>query len=235
MFDLTGARVLIIGGSSGIGYAAADALIKAGGTVTIASQNADRLAKAAAALGCEHRQLDVTNDAAVEAFFAATGSWQHVLVSIAPGRAGPVRTTSPCEAESAMNAKFWSAVRVARYAQIDPAGSLTFIGGQVGKRPNPGMVLLGAINAALEGLARGLALELSPVRVNVVAPGLIDTPLHSGMPDEVRTEMFRNVAERLPVKRIGAAEDVAQGILYIICNGFSSATALRVDGGSMVV
>jgi NAD(P)-dependent dehydrogenase (short-subunit alcohol dehydrogenase family) len=232
--QLKGQTVLVVGGRSGIGRATAAAFRDAGGSITIASRDAERLAAAACELKVDGRVLDATNDADVEAFFAHGGAWDHVVVSVAPAKSGSIRAMALADAYAAMDAKFWSAYRVARAARIAPEGSLTLVSGQVGKRPNPNAVLQGAINAGLEGLARGLALELAPVRVNAVSPGLIDTPLHAKMPGEVRDSLFKATAGRLPVGRIGTAEDVAHSVVYVATNGFSTGAVVRVDGGSTI-
>jgi NAD(P)-dependent dehydrogenase (short-subunit alcohol dehydrogenase family) len=235
MFKLQGDRVLVLGGTSGIGLTTAQALRDLGAAVTIASRSQERVTAATRELnGVQGAVLDVTSDEAVEKFFAAGEPWQHIIVSIAPGKSGTVRGTSLPDAYASMSAKFWSAYRVARFAKFSGNGSLTFVSGQVGKRPNPNAVLLGAINAGLEGLARGLALELAPIRVNAVAPGLIDTPLHNMMPAEMRQGLFKATAERLPARRMGTATDVAQAIVYVTCNGFTTGSTVRVDGGSTI-
>jgi NAD(P)-dependent dehydrogenase (short-subunit alcohol dehydrogenase family) len=234
MSTLQGNRVLVLGGTSGIGLAAARELRDLGAAVTIASRSRERVDAAARDLGVQGSVLDVTSDEAVEKFFAGNEPWQHIIVSIAPGKGGSVRNMSLPDAYAAMNAKFWSAYRVARFAKFADSGSLTFVSGQVGKRPNPNAILLGAINAGLEGLARGLALELSPIRVNAISPGIIDTPLHAQMPQEARQALFKSLAERLPARRIGTADDVAQAIAFVTCNGFTTGATVRVDGGSTV-
>jgi NAD(P)-dependent dehydrogenase (short-subunit alcohol dehydrogenase family) len=95
-------------------------------------------------------------------------------------------------------------------------------------------VLQGSINAALEALARGLALERAPIRVNTVSPGLIDTPLWAGMPVADREGMFARTAERLPARRVGRPEDIAQAILFLATNPFATGTTLTVDGGGTI-
>ena len=133
-----------------------------------------------------------------------------------------------------MDSKFWGAYRIARAARIRDGGSLTLVSGVLGRRPSAASVLQGAINAALEGLARGLALELAPVRVNVVSPGLIDTPLHDRLPADKRQAMFEQVAARLPAKRIGDARDVANAILYLASTPFATGSTVVVDGGGAI-
>jgi NAD(P)-dependent dehydrogenase (short-subunit alcohol dehydrogenase family) len=133
-----------------------------------------------------------------------------------------------------MNSKFWGAYRVARAARIRGGGSLTLLSGALGRKPSASAVLQGAINAAIEGLARGLALELSPVRVNVVSPGLIDTPIHDRLPADQRRAMFEGAAARLPARRVGEARDVANAVLYLAVTQFATGSTVFVDGGALI-
>jgi len=133
-----------------------------------------------------------------------------------------------------MNNKFFGAYRVARAARIHDGGLLTLVSGFLSQRPSATSVLQGAINAALQALARGLALERAPVRVNAVSPSMIDTPLHAGMKKEDREAMFERIAARLPVGRIGQAEDVAQAILFVAANPFVTGSTVTVDGGGTI-
>jgi NAD(P)-dependent dehydrogenase (short-subunit alcohol dehydrogenase family) len=110
-----------------------------------------------------------------------------------------------------MSAKFWTAYRTARAARITGDGSLTLVSGYLSQRPSKDALLQGAINAAVEALGRGLALEMAPVRVNTVAPGLIDTPIRAAMPADQKQKMFDQAAATLPVRRVGQPEDVGGG------------------------
>jgi NAD(P)-dependent dehydrogenase (short-subunit alcohol dehydrogenase family) len=133
-----------------------------------------------------------------------------------------------------MESKFWGAYRVARAARIKDGGSLTIVSGFLAVRPSATSVLQGAINAALESLVRGMALEFSPVRVNAVSPGMIRTPLWSGMDAEKREAMFAAVAEKLPAKRAGEPEDIANAILYAAATPFTTGSTITVDGGGSI-
>jgi NAD(P)-dependent dehydrogenase (short-subunit alcohol dehydrogenase family) len=236
MFRFDNQRVLIVGGSSGIGLAVAAGFAKAGASVTIASRNLERLAHAAATLGhgVQTAQLDVMDDKAVEKFFETGERWRHVVVSGSSIKLGPVRKLPLFDAYSDMNSKFWGAYRIARVAKIEPEGSLTFVSGLLSRRPSPDAVLQGAINAALEALAQGLALELAPVRVNTVSPGIIVTPLWDAIPEDKRRAMFEATAAGLPVKRVGQPEDVANAILYLAATPFASGSTVFVDGGGAI-
>lgn len=133
-----------------------------------------------------------------------------------------------------MNSKFWGAYRVARAASIREGGSLTLISGFLSVRPSKSSVLQGAINAALEALGRGLALELSPVRVNTVSPGLIATPLWSKLDAQAREKMYEDAAVRLPARRVGQAEDVARAVLYLASTRYATGSTVLVDGGGAI-
>ena len=236
MIELQGKKVLVIGGSSGIGRAAASAFAAAGAVVTIASRDRGKLDAAAAVIGGEIgiAVLDATDASAVEAFFAASGDFDHVVVSAAQTSSGPLRELPLDAARAAVESKFWGAYHVARSARIAQDGSLTLVSGFLGIRPSRNAVLQGAINAALESLARGLALELAPVRVNAVSPGLIATPLWSKLSEEARRAMFQSAAEHLPARRIGQPADVAKAILYLATTPFASGSTVLVDGGGAI-
>lgn len=236
MKKLAGKKVVVVGGSSGIGEVSAAALLELGAQVTIASRDPLKLQAAAARIGGKVRTavLDTGNDAGLEAFFAAQGEFDHVVVSAAQTSSGPARQLPLVDAYAAMNSKFWGAYRVARAARIAEGGSLTLVSGFLSARPSKTSVLQGAINAALESLARGLALELSPVRVNTVSPGMIATPLWGGMSDEARASKFEAVAARLPAKVIGQPEDVANAVAYLVTTPYATGSTVLVDGGGAI-
>jgi Dehydrogenases with different specificities (related to short-chain alcohol dehydrogenases) len=232
---LTDKSVLVIGGSSGIGEAAAKTLQSLGAAVTICSRSQDKLDAAAARIGgtVVTAALDTRDIAAVEAFFAERPPFDHVVVSAAQTPGGPVRALPLENARAAMDSKFWGAYHIARAARIREGGSLTFVSGFLSVRPGA-WVLQGAINAALESLARGLALELSPVRVNAVSPGVIATPLWGGMSEDQRQAMFDATAAALPAKRIGQPEDLANAIAYLVTTPYATGSTVLVDGGGAI-
>ncbi|WP_321821957.1 MULTISPECIES: SDR family oxidoreductase [unclassified Burkholderia] len=233
--SLHGKKVLVVGGSSGIGAAAATAFARLGAVVTIASRNPDRVG-ADAAPGAQVRTeaLDITDTAAVDAFCARAGQFDHVVISAAKTPTGPIRALPLADAQAAMDSKFWGAYRVARSIDIAPGGSLTFVSGYLSVRPNASSVLQGAINAALEALARGLALELSPVRVNTVSPGLIATPLWDKLAPDARDAMYAGAAQRLPARRVGQPEDVANAIVYLAATPYATGSTVLIDGGGAI-
>jgi NAD(P)-dependent dehydrogenase (short-subunit alcohol dehydrogenase family) len=232
--------VLLVGGSSGLGASAAKEFARQGASVTIASRSAARLDAIARDIGTNVNAkvatavLDVTDDASVEAFFASASEFDHVVVTAGETPTGPARSLPLHDAYGAMNSKFWGAYRVARAVRIRDGGSLTLVSGFLSVRPRKTSVLQGAINAALEALARGLALELSPVRVNAVSPGLIATPLWSKLDEEARERMYQDAADRLPVRRVGQAEDVTRAILYLASTGYATGSTVLLDGGGAI-
>lgn len=237
MYDFSNQRVLIVGGSSGIGAATARAFADLGAGVTLAARHEGPLTETARGMPGSTRTAVLDTQVAddVERFFADHGPYDHIVMSAARTATGPVRQLSLAQAQAAMQSKFWGAYHVARFAAWpENGGSLTLVSGFLAERPSAQSVLQGAINAALEALARGLALELAPIRVNAVSPGMIATPLWSSMADAERQAMYENVAGQLPVKRIGQPEDVAKAIIYLASTPFATGSTVRVDGGGAI-
>ncbi|HEY6831858.1 MAG TPA: SDR family oxidoreductase [Pseudolabrys sp.] len=234
---LTAKHVLIVGGSSGIGFGAAQAALAQGAEVTIASRSRAKVETAVAQLGpkAQGQTLDITDNAAIEAFFSGRPVFDHIVVSAAQTKVAAVRDLSLSDAMASMESKFWGAYRVARAARIAPHGSLTFVSGFLALRPRKGTAIQAAINAALEGLTRGLALEYAPVRVNAVSPGLVVTPMYDGLGGDSREAMFDGAAERLPVGIVGLPEHIATQIMAFLLNPYMTGATVYVDGGGLLV
>jgi NAD(P)-dependent dehydrogenase (short-subunit alcohol dehydrogenase family) len=232
---LAGKKVVVVGGSSGIGLATAELAKSEGAEVVIASRNAERLKAAAEKLGVAAIPTDVTSDESVAGLFKNLGPVDHVVVTAAQLRTGPFKTVSMDDVRATMDSKFWGAWRVARAANIRAGGSLTLVTGYLSVRPRPGAAIVGAVNGALESLTRGLALELAPVRVNAVSPGTIDTPIRSSMPEAARRDMLTKTAAALPVGRVGEGDDIAKQILTFMTVGFATGSVVYIDGGALVV
>lgn len=232
--SLAGKKVVVIGGSSGIGLATAELAMKEGADVVIASRSAAKLDPVAERLRVTAVSADVTSDQSVAELFRRAGPVDHVVLTAAQLRTGPFKTVAMEDVRATMEAKFWGAWRVAREAEIRPGGSLTLVTGFLSVRPRPNSAIISAANGALESLARALALELAPVRVNAVSPGVVDTPIRAAMPEAARVEMLARTAAALPVGRVGAAEDIAQQILSFMANGFATGSIVYLDGGALV-
>ena len=231
---LKGKKVVVVGGSSGIGLATAELAKGEGADVIIASRNVERLDAAANRLNAVAIPADVTSDESVTELFRRCGAADHVVVTAAQLRTGPFRTVAMEDVRATMEAKFWGAWRVARAAEFRPGGSLTLVSGYLSVRPRPNSAIIGAANGALESLARSLALELAPVRVNAVSPGIIDTPIRAAMPEEARRDMLAKTAAALPVGRVGLGEDIARQILAFMTIGFATGSIVYLDGGALV-
>jgi NAD(P)-dependent dehydrogenase (short-subunit alcohol dehydrogenase family) len=232
---LKGKKVVVVGGSSGIGFSTAELARSEGADVIIASRNGERLNAAAEKLGVTAVTADVTSDESIANLFRNCGPVDHVVVTAAQLRSGPFKTVAMEDVRGTMEGKFWGAWRVAQRAEIRPGGSLTLVSGFLSIRPRPNSAIVSAANGALESLARALALELAPVRVNCVSPGIIDTPIRAAMPEAARLDMLAKTAAALPVGRVGIGEDIARQIRSFMANGFATGSIVYIDGGALVI
>jgi NAD(P)-dependent dehydrogenase (short-subunit alcohol dehydrogenase family) len=231
---LKGKKIVVVGGSSGIGLSTAELAKAEGAEVIIASRNADRLNAAAAKLGVTAIPADVTSDESVAGLFRACGPVDHVVVTAAQLKTGPFKTVSMEDVRGTLEGKLWGAWRVARSADIHAGGSLTLVSGYLSIRPRPNSAIVAVANGALESLTRALALELAPVRVNCVSPGIIDTPIRAAMPEAARLDMLAKTAAALPVGRVGMGEDIARQILAFMTIGFATGSIVYLDGGALI-
>jgi NAD(P)-dependent dehydrogenase (short-subunit alcohol dehydrogenase family) len=236
---LKGQRVVILGGSSGMGLATAHAAAAAGAAVTIASSNQARLNNALAQLpdGCDAFHVDIRRDAEVTALFSHVGTFDHLVLTAADASSQrPLKDMPLDEAQQAFDVRFWGAVSAVTHAipYVNEGGSIALTSGTIGVRPAPGAALAAAGAGAIEGLTRGLAVELAPVRVNAVRPGVIRTPMWDRIPDQQRETLFAALAQRTLTKTIGEADHIAATHLYLMENSFVTGTVLTVDGGSVL-
>ena len=231
---LKGKKIVVVGGSSGIGLSTAELATREGAEVIIASRNAERLNAAAGTIGAKAIAADVTSDKSIEDLFGACGPVDHVVVTAAQLKTGPFKTVAMEDVRATVEGKLWGAWRVARFADIRPGGSLTLVSGYLSIRPRPNSAIISVANGALESLTRALALELAPVRVNCVSPGIIDTPIRAAMPEAARREMLAKTAAGLPVGRVGVGEDIARQIFAFMTIGFATGSIVYLDGGGLV-
>ncbi|MCF3962626.1 SDR family oxidoreductase [Streptomyces fuscigenes] len=237
--DLSAQRVVVIGGSSGMGLATARAAAAAGAAVTIASSDRTRLESALAHLpgACEGAVLDTRDEDAVAALFARLGELDHVVYTAGDAvRPLPLDDLPLDDARRLFDVRFWGAVATVKHAarRVRPGGSIALTSGTVAVRPVPGAALAAAGAAATEGLTRGLAAELAPIRVNAVRAGVIRTPLWDAVPEPQREALLASLADRTLTKSTGTADQIAAAHLYLMGNQFVTGTVLTVDGGAVV-
>lgn len=238
--DLRGRRVAVVGGSSGIGRAIAEAAGAAGAELVIASSSPAKLAAAAARLGARGLLLDVADGASVDAFAAALGAVDHLAVTAhAPASLATIRPlgqVAPADAARVFAVKVLGTLAVVRAVapSLAPDGSILLVSGAASRRIMPGHVVLGAANAAIETMGRQLARELAPRRVNVVSPGLTRSEAYDGLPGPARAALFARAAA-LPLGRAGEPAEIAAAALALMGNGFCTGAVLDVDGGGLLV
>ncbi|WP_280481793.1 SDR family oxidoreductase [Nocardia cyriacigeorgica] len=233
---------VIIGGGSGMGLALAHALVGEGEDVILVGRSADRLAAARAVLehaghGQVHtRRADISRADDVAGLFSGDRPVDHVVVTAADatGVYGPTARLATDTARSVLNTKLLGAWLVGKYAIGTVTESLTFTSGINAYRPNGSNTIMAAANGALASLAAGLAIEIAPIRVNVVSPGWVDTPIWNQLGVDTQ-EAFTDMAQRLPARRIGVADDIVKAFLAVMRNRFITATVLHVDGGHRFV
>jgi NAD(P)-dependent dehydrogenase (short-subunit alcohol dehydrogenase family) len=239
-FSLKAERVVVIGGSQGIGLAVAQAASVLGADVILASRSPDKLADAATTIPgyVETYPLDFTDEQQVADLFQnKVGSFDHLVITAFTFGGGPIADFPMAEARAVFEGKFWGAYQAIKYAvpYLSSRGSITmFSGNMVVRPPAGGLAAATAATGALEVLGRTLAVELGPIRVNVISPGVTDTPIWGGMGDATRNAMFDKARELLPVKRIAQPEDLAHAALALMTNPFITGVVLLVDGGEVL-
>lgn len=236
--NLAGKNVVIIGGTAGIGLAAAQAAAAAGANVWAAGRSEGHIeaAKQLANGSFEVRQADTHDAASLEAIFKEVGTIDH-LVSAA---VGGERTLKPFleQTEDQFKAaydKLWGYAKVVRTGApyLAEDGAITLVSGSPARKIKPAQSPLSCVGASVENLVRCLAVEMAPVRVNVVSPGTVDTAMFDWMGDEKQDKLQAMTATHL-IKRAGTADEVAQGILFVMQNGFVTGTTIDVDGGRIL-
>ena len=231
-------RIVVIGGSSGIGFAVAQGALAEGAAVIVGSSSADKVAKAAERLGegSSGFPIDVKDDASVASFFDSVGAFDHLVFTAGdwnrPG-GGTVADLDLATAPQAMSVRFWGALRAIKQARttISAQGSITLTDGMLAHRPMKGALLSTAFAGAAEHLARALAIDLAPIRVNAVCPGLVLTEMVAPWPEE----SIRRFVAAQPIPRGADPDEVAQAYLYLMRGSYTTGQVIVVDGGRMLV
>jgi NAD(P)-dependent dehydrogenase (short-subunit alcohol dehydrogenase family) len=233
---MTKMKVIIAGGTSGIGLATAALLANNGAEVIITGRNREKMEQALATLPAvvKGQLADAADAAALKACMAAAGQIDHLVLALSGAKGGGLfRDLDLAQLKAGFEEKFFPQLQTLQAAlpYMTANGSVTFITAVSARAKAPGVSGLGAINGALELMVPVLAKELKPLRVNAVSPGVIDTPWWGFLPEETRRETFSQYAQAAPAGRVGKPEDIAQAIAQLIGNTFITGQVLTVDGG----
>jgi len=230
-----GRTVVLVGGGSGIGFAVARLVTAAGGRVVLGGRTAATLGDAADQLGdaAEWGVVDTSDPASIDAFFAGIPTVHGLFTTAATYLTGPLAELSVAEAATAFDSKFWGQYRVVKAAlpKLASDASVVLMSGAAGARPAGPAPAYSAANSAIEGLARGLAVELSPVRVNAIAPGTVDGALWARRAAEVRDAAFASYRAATVLGRLSTEDEIAESVGYLLLNPATTGSTLFPDGG----
>jgi NAD(P)-dependent dehydrogenase (short-subunit alcohol dehydrogenase family) len=237
---LIGKRVVVLGGTSGIGLATARAAAADGADVVVSSSSKARVDQALAELpaGVEGHAVDLCDDDAIEALFSELGEFDHLVYTAGePLTLGELNGLDLAKARRALDVRVWGALSAAKHARphLRPGGSITLTTGAAGRRPGPGWTVGASCCGALESLTRALAVELAPIRVNAVLPGMVRTNLWTPVVGAETEGLYEDTGRGLLVGRVGEPEEIAYAYLYLMGNGFSTGAIVEVDGGHALV
>lgn len=226
-------RVVIMGGTAGIGLATAERLAGNGAEVIVTGRDAQRLASVREKVSAAE-EVDATDHDGVAEFFDRTGAFEHLVLVFSPGAVGtgPLRDVPLSDVRAMFDGKFFPYLHAVQRAKVTE--SITFISAASARAAVPGTVTFAAVNGAIERIVSPLAAELAPIRVNAVSPGLIDTPFWSFLPEEHRQAQFTAAVGAVPSGRVGTAEDVAEAVAYLVGASYVTGSILPVDGGYTV-
>ncbi|HEX9512519.1 MAG TPA: SDR family oxidoreductase [Puia sp.] len=238
--SLSGRKVIILGGSSGLGLATAKAAAAEGAKVMIVSGNRQRIDQALTELpkDSEGYAADLSKEKNIAAFFEKTGNFDHLVFTAGENISLPAICDAEIDkAREFFTIRFWGAFAAVKYGAplINPGGSINLTSGIASTRPGKGWALASAICGAMEGFVRAAAVELAPIRVNSVVPGVVRTNLWNSMAEADRDNLYKTVGDSLLVRRVGEAEDIAQTFLYLMKQPFGTGQNIVIDGGAVLV
>ncbi|MGN6650041.1 SDR family oxidoreductase [Trinickia sp.] len=235
---LAGRHVTVVGGTSGIGLAVARRAAREGAEVTLVGRDSARLRRAADEIGGARQCIGDLHDASsFTALFDTLPDIDHLVVTAGTASLKTLRESTPDDLRRVVEERLVGPLSMVRAAlgRLRPTGSIVLTSGLLAERPiRTGAILAGAV-AAIEAIVRSLALELTPIRVNAVSPGLVDTPLLDSFFGETKTETLTSAAAALPAGRIGRPDDIAQAVYLLLTSGFITGEVLHVDGGGRLV
>ena len=237
--ELSGKRIVVLGGSSGIGLSVAQQVVAQGGRAIIASSNADRVEQAMATLDgkAEGYTLDLSNERDIQTVFQKIGSFDHLVFTAGDTlQLNALEATDLTKARQAFELRYWAALAAVKYAipQIRKDGSIVLTTGIAGQRPRKGWTVAASICGTIEALTRALAVELAPIRVNAVSPGVVRTNLWNNMQEQDREAMYESVGKQLLVGRVGEAREIARAYLFLMQEGYSTGRTIVLDGGALL-
>ncbi len=233
-------RVVLLGGTSGIGLATAHLAAGQGATVIVASSNPESVKRALDTLPAtaSGEAVDLTDAVAVKAFFNGLDPFDHLVYTAGESLTLlEVASMDLAQARKAFELRYFGALGAvsAAASKIRPGGSVVLTSGAAGDRPSPGWSVAASICGAADSLVRALAVELAPLRVNAVKPGVVRSPLWSNMPVEDQQTLYDETSRLLPVGRVGEVTDIAEAFVYLMNQGYASGTIVTVDGGHALV
>ncbi len=233
-------KVVILGGSAGIGLATAKAAAALGAEVVIVSSNQRKLNEALTQLPANATAIatDLTKEEQVKDLFTQIGAFDHLVFTAGENlQLNTIADVTVADAKQFFDLRYWGAFMAVKYAapNISQGGSIVLSGGCASIRPGKGWVLGSSICAAMEGFTRTMAIELAPIRVNIVVPGLVKTELWGNMAEADREAMFDHFSDTLPVKYVAGADDIAQTYIYLLTQKYSTGQRVVVDGGYVLV
>ena len=236
--ELLGQTVVVVGGSAGIGLETARLARAEGAEVVLTARNPDRLHQAGLELGASIAAFDATDFDRLERFFDALSTpIDHVLVTVPGPYYAPLAEFDVEAALRDADALLFLPIQVARNAvgKVRPGGTLLFMGGTGGRRTAPGLYFLSALSAALPALTKNLALELAPVRVNLIAAGFVDTPLSAALLGDQLDTRREQLRTNLPIRRVVGPADIAALAVHLMTNTAVTGATFDIDGGQQLV